>query len=304
MTPLLIKKINSQQIEDKFPIDPIFKENYLKFRPGILDKTDIFFENTRSFNIPEEYKNFSLFKEVQEVVPETIFICPIYLEIFEYCGMPVLSVIETLSKYYYPNRVIFQWNHDIDFSEKYTSAKDFDNAYIINFNTSTPIKNDILVPFWTINTNRFNEDKKFLAGFIGSINNNLRGNLIRTISGKANYYHAQGLSQEEFYKKSAQCTFSLCPKGQGLSSYRFYESFHIITIPVLIADQAVLPFSNRIDYDKICIRLPESKVNDFKFINDLLSNINFQQMYSAIDAIKMTFTLLGVQNEIHSRMKS
>lgn len=298
MRPLPILKIDKNKLLQSFPLPENFLNEYLKSRPDILDNTDIFYENCRSKD--EKNKNFSLFEDIGYYEQEVIYICPIYLELYEYANMPLLEVIETCCGWCYPNPVVFQWNHDIDFASKYLGAEKYKNAYIINFNTSKPLPNDIIVPFWTINTEYIALKREYFAGFIGSLNNSLRRELANAIRGQDGYLCTH-LPYTEFLNTTAECVFSLCPRGQGLSSYRFYECMHLSTIPVLFADNAVLPF-NDIDYDKICIRIPESMADDFDYINNLLTEVNTNYMLNEKIKVKDRFTLLGVQEEIYRRL--
>lgn len=277
-----------------------FLSNYLKERPGILDNPDIFYQNYRSNELPPEYKNFSLFRDTNEDLPETIYFCPIYLELYEYSNISPLNLIRELSERYKPNRVVFQWNHDIDFSSKYSAAEKFENVYIINFNTSKPMKNDILAPFWVINTQCLKTIKTQFACLIASLNNNLRRALAVTISDRAGYKHISKLPYMEYIKTIPQFEFSLCPRGIGLNSYRFYECFHLNTVPVLFADNVALPYD--IDYDDICIRIPESEATNFKFINYKLLSTDTNTILSSINLIKHKFTLKGLQEEVHRRL--
>jgi hypothetical protein len=299
MKPLYICKISKEKIFEQFPLPENFLKEYLKSRPDVLENTDIFFENCRSKK--ETYKDFSLFEEYNHYEFETIYLCPIYLELFEYAKINVLEVIENCCAWCYPNIVIFQWNHDIDFASKYLDTQKYTNAYIINFNTSKPISNDIIVPFWVVNTTYISEKSKHFAGLIGSLNNGLRKTLANTIKGKEGYLQAQ-LPYDEFLHTSAKCKFSFCPRGQGLSSYRFYECMHLSTIPVLIADKSVLPYRDEIDYEKICIRIPESKASDFEFIDNKLKEADVFQMHIEKNKVKDKFTLLGVQQEIYRKL--
>jgi len=300
MKPLPILKIEMEKLLAEFPLPDNFLKEYLKSRPDILKNTDIFYENCRSKS--EKNKDFSLFEELHfnQHEQDTIYICPIYLELYEYANMPVLNVIEHCCGWCFPNPVIFQWNHDIDFASKYLGAEKYTNAYIVNFNTSKPLPNDILAPFWTINTEYIANKREYFAGFIGNLNNGLRKTLANTIAGKEGYMCTQ-LPYKKFLETSAQCVFSLCPRGQGLSSYRFYECMHLSTIPVLFADNAVLPYPD-IDYSEICVRIPESKINDFDFINNLLTQVDSNRMLNEKIKVKDRFTLLGLQQEIHRRL--
>ena len=306
--PIKIKKISVDYILEKFPIPGDMIVNYLQTRPDILEKTDIFYENCRSKD--QKLKNFDLFIETDTIDEKTVYICPIYLELYEYVynSTVVKQVIDVISKQFHSNKVVFQWNHDKDFSviePKYPKLWSRpENAYIINFNTSGPHPNDIIVPFWTINTEWIEKDKEYTAGFIGSVNNNLRQGLIKTIIGKNGYIHRSGLSHENFLNFSSSCFFSLCPRGQGLSSYRFYESFHLSTIPVLFADKSALPFEKEIDYKSICISLAEKYAYNFEELDKIIKMrlLQWNEMMEEIKKVKNKFSLLGVQEEVHRRL--
>jgi tetratricopeptide (TPR) repeat protein len=52
----------------------------------------------------------------------------------------------------------------------------------------------------------------------------------------------------------------LCPRGDGMSSIRFFEALSIGRIPVLISDWCALPFDYLISYDRFVIRIAECDV--------------------------------------------
>jgi hypothetical protein len=295
-----IKKIPLNEVFRRFPLPQSMLTEFLRPRPGILDNPDIFFENYRSDD--QEFKDFSLFKETTEDLPDTVYICPVYLELYEYTNRSVMDVIDHFSTLYAPHKVVFHWNHDIDFASKYLKAQYYTNAYIINFNTSLPIPNDILVPFWVINTKWITGKKSYRGGFIGTPNNPLRSLLAKTLAGHPEYLVTSGLPTQQFLMKTAECEFSFCPRGIGLSSYRFYECFHLDTIPVLIADKSSLPFLPEIDYNDICVRISESKINDFTFIENALNTADIPKMKKRIQEVRHKFSLLGVQEEVHRRL--
>ena len=69
---------------------------------------------------------------------------------------------------------------------------------------------------------------------------------------------AQGraLSYDEVMQRSV---FTLCPAGYGRWSYRFNEALLAGSIPVLLADDYILPFADRIRWDDYCVVVPESQ---------------------------------------------
>ena len=84
--------------------------------------------------------------------------------------------------------------------------------------------------------------------------------------------------------------FTFCPKGNGLSSYRFFESFHLNTIPILIADKVILPYEDEINY------------NDFDYILKKLNSVNYEQMILNLNKIRTRFTLSGAQEEVYRKL--
>lgn len=274
---------------------------YIKDRPDVIEKTDIFCENSRSAR--QAYKNFSLFEQVE--AQEDFLVCSIYLELFEYVNRfdLIRPLIEKISEAYPGKRLIVQWNHDIDFASKYAWFIEFPWVFIVQFNTSRRLTNDIVVPFWNISTRPVEVPKKHFAGFVGQINSTARSNL-QCIRDKPGYYFhdtsAGKLSEPEFLKLMSSFCFTLCPRGAGLSSYRFFEAFHCNTVPVLLADQVELPFPDIRDYSKICVRLPENI--DYETLNKHLRRIDDRTLLQEINKVRTRFSLLGVQEEIYRRM--
>lgn len=55
--------------------------------------------------------------------------------------------------------------------------------------------------------------------------------------------------------------FVLCPAGYAANTIRFFETIRCKRIPVLIADDVLLPLADRINYDKMMVRVPEDEVH-------------------------------------------
>jgi len=50
---------------------------------------------------------------------------------------------------------------------------------------------------------------------------------------------------------------TLCPRGRGSSSYRFFETMCMGRLPVHMSDEYVLPLADRVDYKAFCLFVPE-----------------------------------------------
>lgn len=309
MNPLKIKICPINEISELLNLDlpslPMFRE-YAGIRPDIFTKVDIFCENSRSLR--QTYKDFSLFKIVSEITSDTIIFCSLYLEVLEFTGLgyQIRPLVQAFSEKYPQNHILFHWNHDIDFASKYAWFQDFKQAYVIQFNTSKRLRNDIVVPIWNINTKPINETKIYRGGFLGQINNPLRAALFSCLRNREGFLvedTTAGKKYDEmtFLKKLSSCQFVFCPKGQGLSSYRFFETFHINSIPVLIADDVELPYEDNLSYTDFSIRIPEKRTDDFKYIESQLTH--YEDKLSQLNSVKEKFSLKGVQELIYTTLK-
>jgi hypothetical protein len=80
------------------------------------------------------------------------------------------------------------------------------------------------------------------------------------------------------YKLSlSQSIFSLCPSGSGPNSIRIWESMSYGTIPVILADNLVLPKIEGINYDDCFIIWKESEIEN---LYEYLKNIDIQKIES------------------------
>ncbi|XP_010056878.2 probable glycosyltransferase At5g25310 [Eucalyptus grandis] len=68
------------------------------------------------------------------------------------------------------------------------------------------------------------------------------------------------LGRQEYFEHLRDAKFCLAPRGESSWTLRFYEAFFVECVPVLLSDQAELPFQNVIDYKKISIKWPSSRI--------------------------------------------
>jgi len=280
-----------------------FKEYLDGGRQDVLCNTDIFCENVRTASIVE--KDFSLFDRVDTIDDETIIIFPIYLELlqFEEVTSKITLCIEHFCNQFPDNKVIFFWNHDVDFRFYNSFVTKHRNAVIINYNTSEETQNDIVVPFWTMeDIEPISEPKEIFACFAGNISHPLRHQLVQSITGRQGYLSINGLDYDEYRKTLSKSVFGLCPRGAGLSSYRFFECLHTNTIPVLFADDVILPYKDEINYEDMIVRIPESEVGNFEEIDTRLKRIDTVSMLKNINQERHRFTLLGIQKYVNERL--
>lgn len=279
-------------------------EEYLNGgRQDVLEHFDIFFENVRSRD--RKYKNFDLFETVNTVTDDCTIVIGFYLELLEFWGLR--NKIYDLVKYYcelYPNnKVVVSWNHDIDAKIVFNFMEIFTNLYVLNFNTSVNHERFILLHFWAINENDEHISKKYLSNLICTFNNNIRINIKNALNGKNNIFISEKISYEQYKETLSESKFTLCPKGNGLSSYRFFECFQFNTIPVLFADSVILPYQDKLNYDDFIIRLPEEKSNDGDYILNKINSADYDKMIIELKNVKEYFTLKGAQEYLYNKLK-
>lgn len=276
-------------------------------RQDIFDNPNIFTEN--SCSIDKEKKNFSLFNRVDIIDNNTIIVIGLYLELLEFWGEgnKLIQIIDDISSKYPNNFVVGYWNHDHDFSRYNGSVINHKNLIILNHGyTSSKTDNDILLPFWNISENLYNEPKTQFCSFIGTPNNGLRSQLVSEINKFKNNDIIHGQVRGDEYLKSLNRTlFSLCPlggHGGGGFSYRVFESIRANSIPVIIVDSLVYPMTDIVNWDDISIRIKQSEINNMSEIYNKLRSIDYNQKLSNLSNNKDKFTLLGVQEYVYTKI--
>ena len=307
-----IKVLNYLEIIDSLPLpmDPRIFEWYLNDgRQDILTNVDIFCENVRSINRTD--KNFSLFNKVDVIDNETVIVFPVYLELFEYNSkrQNIFYCIDFYANLYKNNKIVFFWNHDNDFSPFNHFIENYKNVKIINFGyTSVRGKNDINLPFWTINTEEYNEKKDKMFAFIGNSNNNLRKLLVDSINKYNNpeiFYHGSGFDPVSYYKKISSSKFNLCPmggSGGGGFSWRFFETFFLNSVPVIIVDKLIWPYEDKLDWSKLCIHIEQKYITVLEYIKNRAESVDYEEIISNIKDKREYFRLSGIQKYIYEKL--
>jgi hypothetical protein len=99
----------------------------------------------------------------------------------------------------------------------------------------------------------FKKKKKYIASFTGRIGtHSIRSLMAQELSNKKDIFIKDGNFSVRFFVKTVLESYtSLCPRGYGGSSFRFFESMQLGVAPILIGDLDTRPFKKFIDWDKI-----------------------------------------------------
>lgn len=156
-------------------------------------------------------------------------------------------------------------------------------------------------------------EKKTLCSFVGNITSNhiqpnVRYRMFEALNGSANFkmIDSGGWSpdvnsnlQELFVKMTIDSKFALAPRGYGRSSFRFFECFQLGTIPIYIwNDVNWLPFQDIIHYNRLCINIHVSQIDDLENILLSVDETKYNNMFGYYNEIKHLFTVEGMTTQI------
>ena len=167
-----------------------------------------------------------------------------------------------------------------------------------------PIGNSVLLDF---NPNR---KKDILYSFIGfSKSHPLRQELFSKIKNEhiilKDEYHfndpqkplAGSISDEQYKDILERSIFSLCPRGSSINSFRFWESLAAGAIPILIADDWLMP---KFNWNETLIRIPQNRIytvsNLQEQLEHKLTSLTAQQIQSMYENCKTAYNYVRKEN--------
>ncbi|KAL6492928.1 hypothetical protein OROGR_032687 [Orobanche gracilis] len=68
------------------------------------------------------------------------------------------------------------------------------------------------------------------------------------------------LGRTDYFQHLRNAKFCLAPRGESSWTLRFYESFFVECVPVILSDQVELPFQNVVDYAQISVKWPSTRI--------------------------------------------
>ncbi|MFW9874999.1 MAG: exostosin family protein, partial [Candidatus Thorarchaeota archaeon] len=103
--------------------------------------------------------------------------------------------------------------------------------------------------------------KKYLACFVGRVStHSIRQEMADLLKQRADIFLYDGNNGSRFFiRKLLESYLSLCPRGYGGSSFRFYESMQLGVVPLLIGDIDTRPFKEFINWDEVSLYLKSPK---------------------------------------------
>ena len=102
-----------------------------------------------------------------------------------------------------------------------------------------------------------------------------------------------------FIDITANLKFALAPRGYDRSSFRFFEIFKLVAIPIYVWDDIDwLPYKDIIDYSKFCISINIKDINNLENILDNIDETKYNLMISEYNKHKHFFELQFMCNYI------
>ena len=157
------------------------------------------------------------------------------------------------------------------------------------------------------------QEKSILCSFIGNITSNhvhpnVRQIMFDTFSNNSNFkmINSGGWTpsvnqdlQQIFIHTTIDSKFAVAPRGYGRGSFRFFECFQLGTIPIYIwNDIEWLPFKDVIDYNKLCISIHISEINNLESMLQSVTEEDYNNKMEYYHSIKYLFQLEGMSNQI------
>jgi hypothetical protein len=151
-------------------------------------------------------------------------------------------------------------------------------------------------------------EKEYLASFIGSNTHKVREKLEDIIRYKTDIScgvqnkwtnSVSKPSADLFVHKTLASKFCLAPRGYGRSSFRFFESILLNTVPVYFWDDIEwLPYKEFLDYSDFAVSIHLNDIHNTHFRLKLISDETYLTMLTNMQNVKKWFTLEGMSRYI------
>ena len=158
--------------------------------------------------------------------------------------------------------------------------------------------------------------KDILCSFVGSISNNASSRVIlyQTYMNDKEFYfnkprnwtaHVPENNLKEFINITQRSEFSLCPRGYGKQSFRFYEVMQLNSIPVFVYNGDWFPFNKFIDWNEFSVLIHEDKISTLKDkLKSYTSEEKNKMLKKGKEIYNEYFTMEGMSKNILRYLKN
>lgn len=159
---------------------------------------------------------------------------------------------------------------------------------------------------------KIDKDRDVFCSFVGANTHPVRDEINRLYRDDKNFFiHIENWNvqinkeKENLFKDiTERSVFTLCPRGNGPTSYRIWESMQLGSIPVYIYDNKWIPWEFEINWNDICIFIHCDEVSMLKTYLMNIPQERISQMRENIDYIySRYFTLDKVCETVIKKIK-
>jgi glycosyltransferase involved in cell wall biosynthesis len=127
-----------------------------------------------------------------------------------------------------------------------------------------------------------NKVREYKVGYAGRDTHPLRVEMNRILSHLPQYKFASNIDHnktEVFRDILYNSVFALSPRGFGPASFRMYEAIQMQCVPIYISDEFWLPFTEYIEWDKMCLLVQPNDIESIpQKVDKLLESGQYQDM--------------------------
>lgn len=124
--------------------------------------------------------------------------------------------------------------------------------------------------------------REYKVGFAGRDTHPIRSKMYNCLSHISDYvfvFNAYHNQTEIFRDVLYNSVFALSPRGFGPASFRMYEAIQMNCIPIYISNEFWLPFTEYIDWQKMCLLIGEDEIETIpKKVDSLLESGEYNTM--------------------------
>lgn len=162
----------------------------------------------------------------------------------------------------------------IDRSKKYFTITQFDHGAMVDFKDLDILcfgmsggRIDYPLPL-LCQPHKFNvgTQKNLFANFVGRNTHPVRAKLLQGFSGRGIYISEINHPLRAYCELIARSTYTICPRGFGLSSFRILESLEYNSIPVYIAGKGEHVFPHNIDFNEYGVVVYSEEIGNLEKI--------------------------------------
>lgn len=109
----------------------------------------------------------------------------------------------------------------------------------------------------------------------------------------------------EFKNVAERSIFTLCPRGDGPTSFRMYEAMQLGSIPVYVTDLPWLPYEDEVNWNDCCVLISDQQIVSIREILENIPEQKIQNMRRNIkEMYKTTFCLEKMPERIINKIKN